>query len=158
MKPQTYDKIISELKVDEGCKLIKYLDSEGHLTIGYGTLITNMDEKELHYLGCHSIDDVQVITQAHAEWLLMRRFNYTLAELREKVPIFDSMPDTVQEALANMAYNMGVPRLLGFKKMLAALKEHRWIKAGNEAEDSVWFTQVGNRGPRIVAKLMDPAY
>ena len=52
------------------------------------------------------------------------------AEIRAKLPAFDSWPDTVQEAVFDIAFNCGVAGLLGFHRMLAAVAQHDWQTAG----------------------------
>ena len=48
------------------------------------------------------------------------------------------------------AYNMGVPRLMGFKRMLAAVERGDWPRAKVEALDSKWAEQVPNRAAKVV--------
>ena len=50
--------------------------------------------------------------------------------------------------LAALAYNMGMPRLLGFKKMIDALKRRDFADAANELLCSKYAGQVGERAVR----------
>ena len=59
------------------------------------------------------------------------------------------MPEPAQRALANMAFNLGVPRLSQFKNMLSALEKGDYNVAAKEALDSNWAKQVGDRANRI---------
>jgi len=59
------------------------------------------------------------------------------------------MNDTRQNALANMAFQLGLDKLLKFKKTLDLLKTGRWDDAANEALDSDWARQVPNRAKRV---------
>lgn len=52
-------------------------------------------------------------------------------------------------ALANMAFNLGIPRLLEFQNTLQALKDGRWDDAAVEALNSRWAKEVGDRAKRI---------
>ena len=127
--------VVRDLCRDEGFRSSAYQDSEGFWTIGYGTLI---DER----LGAG-------ITEAEAQILLRNRVVSATVELDQKLSWWVSLPDNVRIAVANMAFNLGVPRLLKFEKMISALREQRWDAAANEALDSKWARQVGARAQRI---------
>ena len=47
-------------------------------------------------------------------------------------------------------FNLGMAKFLGFKKMLKAIKEKDWERAGDEMEDSKWYLQVGQRARELV--------
>ena len=66
---------------------------------------------------------------------------------------WDTFPGEVQEILINMTFNMGKSRLMKFKKMNAALKEHDWQEAAKEGRDSRWYKQVTNRAERLMVRL-----
>ena len=131
--------IIDDLKLDEGFSSKPYRDTEGLLTIGYGTLIEGG------------------ITKEEAELLLRHRLMGQAAELLRIRPDVAKMPDQVQRAIINMAYNLGVPRLMQFKKMWAALDAGDYGAAADEAEDSRWHRQVGTRGERVVSWIRSAA-
>lgn len=120
---------------DEGFKESAYQDSEGYWTIGIGRLI---DERR-----------GGKITSDEAKYLLANDIMTALRELDRNIPWWRSAPDNVQRGLANMAFNLGWPRLRGFKRMLAALKARDYQKTADEALDSKWATQVGPRAERI---------
>lgn len=71
------------------------------------------------------------------------------ADARRALPGYDAAPEAVQRALANMAFNLGLPRLLGFRRLLAALEAGDYAAAAREALDSRWAEQVGLRAVRI---------
>ena len=76
-----------------------------------------------------------------------------VADTLRLVHCFDAMDEPRQEALVEMAFNLGYSRLSGFKRMLAAIMEFDWERAAFEAKCSKWYRQVGKRGERIVATL-----
>lgn len=55
--------------------------------------------------------------------------------------------------LINMAFNMGVPRLLKFVRMLGAVKLGRYSEAAAEMLDSAWARQVGARAHRLATQM-----
>ncbi len=132
------DALTEDLKRDEGFVAHAYQDSEGYWTIGYGRLI---DER----LGGG-------ITKLEAEVLLLNDVGNSLADLDRALPWWRGVSPAWQRGLGNMAFNLGLPRLLGFKKMLAALEAGDGALAADEAKDSKWARQqVGDRANRIAA-------
>ena len=69
---------------------------------------------------------------------------------------FNDLPDSVQDALINLSFNMGIARLLQFKRMLLALKNKHWIKAADELLDSRYATQVGQRALDVAEMIRYP--
>ena len=126
--------ILDDLRRDEELRLEVYTDSVGKKTIGYG----------------HNLDD-RGISENIAELILQEDFTIALTELRTKFPWIKSLPSSQQRGLVNMAFNLGLPKLRKFKKMLAALKSGNGDRAAAEAIDSKWAKQVGKRAWRIAA-------
>ena len=52
-----------------------------------------------------------------------------------------------------MAFNMGLPRLKKFKKMLTAINMKDYVKASEEGLDSRWAKQVYNRAHRLMDRM-----
>lgn len=107
----------------------------GKLTLGYGI---NIEEG---------------ITEDEAQWLLKQRLLVAYNELRTTDFWYKVNTDARQLALIDMCYNLGLPKLLGFKKMIAAIQVQDWAKAADEALDSLWARQVGIRAERIAEML-----
>jgi lysozyme len=127
---------IEALKVDllrdEGCKLKPYVDTVGKVTVGIGRNLTDNG-----------------ITLEEARHLLENDITAVIVELDRVLPWWRAMPEPKGRALANMAFNLGLPRLLKFSKMLTALECGEWDMAADEALDSNWAKQVGERAERI---------
>ncbi len=126
--------ILSDLRRDEGLKLSLYRDTEGKLTIGYG----------------HNLSDVGISLRC-AEFLLEDDFATASNELDNELPWWKNLNKSHRRGLVNMAFNLGLPKLLKFKKMLSALRQHKGELAATEALDSKWAKQVGARAWRIAA-------
>lgn len=123
------------IKKHEGLRLKPYLDTVGKLTIGYG----------------RNIDDLG-ITLEEAEFLLQN----DLKRCRQQLAPFSwyvNQPKNVQDALLNMCFNIGISRLLGFRKMIVALTVKDYTKAAIEALDSKWATQVGQRAKDVALMI-----
>lgn len=129
------DQIKADLIRDERMVLHAYEDSRGYLTIGCGRLI----DKRLG----------GGITEPEAHFLLENDIVRCMAELDGLWPWWRQMSDGRQRALCNMIFNMGAPRLVGFRNMIAALRDGEYEKAAHEAFQSNWSGQVGQRANRI---------
>lgn len=128
-----YDDLVKSLERHEGLSLKPYRDTQGILTIGYGL---NIDEG---------------ITQAEAEWLLKNRCLGAIQTCRAVIKNYDALSEARKMAFANMAYNLGAPRLAGFKNMLEAIAEGDFKKASADMLDSLWAKQVGARATELAA-------
>ena len=54
-----------------------------------------------------------------------------------------------------MCFNLGYPRLSGFKNFLGALKNEDWEIAAIEMLDSKWAGQVGPRATRLRDRVLE---
>ena len=110
---------------------------KGYLTIGVGiNLSDGLSEEEI-------------------DFLLESRITRATSEFDRAVPDWREHSDGVQRALVNMAFNMGLPRLLKFKKMWAALAVKDYPEAAKEALDSRWATQVGARANALADEMRE---
>lgn len=119
--------LMATLKVHEGVKKYPYKCTAGKLTIGVGR---NLEDNGL------SPDEI--------EYLLLNDISRCHKELNKYV-WYTQASTGVQHALINMCFNLGITRLLGFKKMIAALMSKDYEQAAAEALDSRWAQQVGKR-------------
>ena len=78
-----------------------------------------------------------------------------LAALDAHVSWWRALPAAKQRVMINLVFNMGWGGVSGFRKFLAAMQAHDWQSAANELMSSQWWRQVGLRGPRVVARLLD---
>ena len=131
------EELIEEIKREEGFVPIVYLDGKGKKTIGYGTLLEDG------------------ISEAEAEMLLRHRLALMAEELeRSRVgEVYANLKADARRALLDMAYNMGVPGLLGFRKMWAALAEGDYERAAEEALDSVYARDLPARAGRVAERM-----
>jgi len=68
---------------------------------------------------------------------------------------YTDQPDDVKAALMNMCFNLGLTRLLGFRKMISALIDKDYARAANEAIKSKWATQVGQRAMDVALMIRE---
>lgn len=129
--------LLAELIRDEAERLKPYTDTVGKLTIGIGRNLSDrgISTEESRYLWNNDIDEVEkTLDRAFGWWR-------TLTEARQRV-------------LVNMCFNLGLSRLLLFRKTLTAIHDGNYAEAAREMLESKWAQQVGARAERL-AKLME---
>lgn len=132
------DLLVEELERDEGKKNFPYRDTEGLLTIGVGRNIQQ----------CGISDD-------EIAYLLKNNIAEVAADLDRSLPWWRNISEERQRVLANMCFNMGIDRLLGFKNMLAATQSGDYKTAASEMMDSQWAKQVGDRAKRLEQMMQE---
>ncbi len=91
---------------------------------------------------------------AEAEFLFENDLKRTQRELC-RCDWYTMQPPGVRAALQNMCFNLGLPRLLSFKKMIAALEKKDYLLASIEALNSKWAKQVGQRSKDIALVISE---
>ncbi|MEE9356610.1 MAG: glycoside hydrolase family protein [Methylococcaceae bacterium] len=134
------EKLIKDLKREEGVVLHAYNDHLGFTTIGVGRLI---DKRRG---GGISISE--------AEYLLGNDIYLAERELDVNLIFYKRLDETRQRALCNMCFQLGIGGLLKFRKMLVAIAAEDWPEAYNQALDSVWATQTPARAMRVASMLL----
>jgi lysozyme len=64
-----------------------------------------------------------------------------------------SLNNTRRGVLINMLFNMGLPKVMKFKKMLAAISDSAWNRASAEMLNSKWARQVGKRSTYLAGLM-----
>ena len=136
----------------EGIVLEPYRDSLGISTIGIGRNLEDrgITDGELDYIG-KTMEEVleKGLTEEEAYYLCMNDIAIVEKELLDRKPIVNQLNDVRQMVLVDMAFNMGVPRLMKFKNMWAAIETEDYALACEEMIDSRWANQVGNRAMKL---------
>jgi lysozyme len=136
MTPDDFSKLREAVKLDEGLRLTPYIDTVGKMTIGYGRNLTDTG-----------------IRQSEAAVMLENDLNDTVANLTQAHPLVLTLSATRQIVLANMAFNLGLPRLNRFTKLWEAIGKGDFTAAAKEMLASTWATQVGLRAARLAAEM-----
>ncbi|WP_175994556.1 glycoside hydrolase family protein [Burkholderia vietnamiensis] len=134
------DLMDKELRRDEGVRYVRYLDSRGIPTTGVGH---NLSAAPLPAEWSFPLNDTQV------NQLLNHDLAVTLAGLDLHLPWWRKLDEVRQRVIANMAFNMGVDKLLGFKNTLAAVQRGAYAVAAAGMKASRWYSQVGQRAVRL---------
>ena len=93
------------------------------------------------------------ITEDEALYLLKNDINRCVTDVGRNIPEWKKHNECRQNVLIELCFNIGINRLLGFKKMLAALQKNDYATAADEMLDSKWAAQVGNRA-KTMALMM----
>ncbi len=139
----TTAQLIGDIARDEGCRLHAYpdpLSGAAPWTCGYGCTGAGIDART-------------VWTQAQADAALAARVHALQGELDQALPWWRRLDDARQDVLVNMAYNLGLAGLLGFRSMLAACEAGRFGEAGRDMLRSAWARQVHGRALRLAAQM-----
>lgn len=141
------DKLVEELIKDEGYEYEIYLDHLGYPTFGVGHLVLEKDEEHGKPVGT-PVSEERILE------CLNNDIDIVCNELNKNMSWWKELDDVRQRVLANMAFNLGLPRLSKFVKFLTAVQDSDWEKASEEMMDSKWATQVGNRAVRLKEKML----
>lgn len=142
------DKLIQELILDEGYKYETYEDHLGFLTLGVGHLVLDTDPEINKPVGT-PVSEERVLE------CLNNDIETVCDELNRNMPWWKELSDEKMRVLANMCFNLGITRLLKFRKFLAALESGDFETAGEEMMDSKWATQVGARATRLQRRIKE---
>ena len=150
--PSSTTDLKSRLMQSEGFRESSYFDPPNQRvvkSVGYGFNLSRPDATGLFKSLGLNVRQVyngsQKLTQKQAEFLLDAAIKVAISDANSTIPNLSSHPIPVQEAIMDMAYNMGVATLGKFKKMIAAINAKNYKKAADEMLDSTWSKQVGRR-------------
>lgn len=128
-------KVKEWIKKCEGYSSLPYHDTVDKITIGWGR---NLDDNG--------------ISPDEAELMFENDFAKCISDLSRHA-WYLVQPQNVKDAMINMCFNLGINRLLGFKKMIEALTNNDYTNASLEALNSKWAIQVGQRAKDIALMI-----
>lgn len=135
--------LTEQLKRHEGVRLHAYRDIAGYLTIGAGR---NIDSD-----GGLGLSDDEI------DYLLKNDISRCFREL-EPFGWFSSLDLVRQDALVNMCFNLGLTKLLHFRRLIESIKNQDFETAAAEALNSRWATQVGARAVEVSEMIRTGLY
>ena len=133
--------LLNQLRRHEGLRLDAYKCSEGYLTIGFGRNL-----------------ETNGISEAEAEFMLMNDLVACESELKDE-GWYNQLDETRRAVVLNMAFNLGKPTLLKFKKFIGALSDDDYETAskemvtGSNGGESKWASQVGKRAYELADQM-----
>lgn len=133
------DKLLQQLKRDEGFVDHAYQDHLGYWTIGIGRLIDGRRGGR--------------ITEEEALYLLNNDVERFEKEVDKALPWVKNLDEARKGVILNMAFNLGIQGLLGFKNTLAKVQAGEYAEAAKNMLASKWAYQVGNRAIRLAKQM-----
>lgn len=133
------ENIIRSLRGEEGEVLSEYKDHLGYSTIGVGRLIDKRKGGG--------------ITTEEAAYLLGNDVDKVTAQLDKRLPWWTKLDEARQGVLVNMAFQMGIDGLLGFKNTLNMIKAGQYESAARGMLQSKWAQQTPSRAKRMAEQM-----
>jgi len=134
------DRIINLIAGHEGYRCMPYLDTKNILTVGIGYNLEsnplNLSPDKIAQIKKHGIGEVE------AKCLLLQMLEILAHDLAGKLDWWSKLNLARQAVFLDMAYNMGIPRLMKFKNTLACAKSNDFFGAANQMLHSKWAVQV----------------
>lgn len=131
----------AQLKRDEGEVLHAYQDTLGFWTIGIGILVDKRKGGGLR--------------PEESEFIFRNRLKLIDAELNDRLPWITKLDPARRGVLVNMAFQMGVSGLLGFKNTLALIEGGKYQEAAKAMLESKWAKQTPARANRLSRQMAD---
>ena len=138
------ERLIEQLKVHESVEAFGYYCTANKLTIGVGR---NIDK-----------DGGLGLSEDEIDLLLKNDIDRCRKELSKTFSWFDGLDSVRQDAMCNLHFNLGLTRLLKFKKALGYMASSDFYMAADEFLDSQWKNQVGNRAIEVTDQIRDGEY
>ncbi len=136
-----------ELADDEGRRGKVYDDATGRLIVPGSHVIGHPSIGVGRALDVHGLDDTEI------DFLFTADVYATERELG-KLVWWQRLTPVRQGVIVNMAFNMGVGGLLGFRHMIAAIERGDYEAAALEMLRSRWAQQVqASRRDRLIAQM-----
>ncbi len=145
MKIEHHPLAVAQLKRHEGLRLVPYRCPAGFLTVGYGH---NIDANPVPNLGP---DDR--ISEVEAGKILELDMRSCGMALDRALPDWRALSEPRQAVLLNMAVNLGVRGLLGFRKAVAAIRAGDFETASREMLNSKWSRDVKGRALELAEQM-----
>ena len=130
------DSLEDQLIDHEGLELKPYHCTADKLTIGVGRNIQDRG-----------------ITEDEARYLLKNDIKIVEDELLTRQPVVAGLDSVRQRVLVDMGFNLGLPILMKFQNMWAAIEDEDYHEAARQMMDSRWADQVGRRAERLAQAM-----
>jgi lysozyme len=129
----------SQLLREEGAESCAYQDSLGYWTIGVGRLI---DSRKGGGLSSDEID-----------FLLENDIKKITEQIHKFLPWVSKLNEPRQAVMLQMAFQMGIRGLLGFKRTLGSIEDGQFAEAADEMLQSEWAKQTPERANRLAQQM-----
>jgi GH24 family phage-related lysozyme (muramidase) len=169
-RPKWFEQVRMDLRRHEGFRLYAYPDPLSHLAqehrhepwgeVPAREILNRIgaDEKTglpwtVGYGFTKGVTPDTEMSQEEANIRLDKEIQSRVAGLTDLVSSWEYMPVFASSTLMNLDYNMGIKTLAQFGPTLDLIRRHEYAEAGRRLTHSKWYTQVGDRGKELVARL-----
>lgn len=143
--------LIESIKIHEGFSARIYKDSVGKPTVGYGFLVAALSPDELKLNG----GKIEPMSREVAEKIL----NLKVAKLQRRVleclPWLSSKTQSIQDTILEMAYQLGLAGLMGFRHTLSCIEAGDYAQAARNLRASLLYRQTPRRVEGYIRGLRD---
>ncbi|WP_086254429.1 glycoside hydrolase family protein [Campylobacter vicugnae] len=143
--------LIESIKVNEGFRANIYQCTAGVDTIGYGFNVNYLEEDELAL----NNGVVEPMSRKVADKILELKLEKLKAALIREFSWVEQKPVIVQEALLEMAYQLGIPKMKSFSQTLTYIKESNYQQAAINLRKSKWAQQTPRRVENLIRSLQN---
>ena len=133
--------LIENIKAHEGYRREIYKDSVGKATVGYGFLVAALSPDELKLNG----GKTEPMSREVAEKILNLKVSKLKKRLFQCLPWLESKPQNVQDVLTEMAYQLGLAGLMGFRHTLSCIEAGDYAQAAKNLKASLLYRQTPKR-------------
>ncbi len=139
----SFSSLSKRIKTNEGFRNKIYKDQLGKKTIGYGHLIKTKDNF--------------IINKKYSKKILLKVFN---KDLKKAIIDFKknyrhkNMPKKTQEVIIEMIFQLGIKKVLKFKKFNKSIIEKEKYLAAFEMMNSLWYLQTPKRVHKLILILL----
>jgi GH24 family phage-related lysozyme (muramidase) len=137
------------IQAHEGWESKVYRDTMGIPTIGVGFNLLNPNAKQL-CAACGADYDALLagtacLTETQIAYLYQQMAITVLEWMTAILPALFTYTQNRQIALLDMGYNLGPARFREFRQMISAILAGDWAHASEQALQSAWAREVGDR-------------
>ena len=138
-----FNRISNRIKANEGFKSSVYRDQLGNQTIGYGHLVYSKD--------------IFFVKKRYPKKTLLGVFCNDLKKAVsdfKKYYNYKTLPDSSQEVIIEMVFQLGIKKVLKFKKFNFYIKKKQLYLASLEMMKSRWYQQTPKRVDKLISILL----
>lgn len=143
--------LIENIKTHEGLRDRIYKDSVGKPTVGYGFLVAALSLDELKFNG----GKAEPMSKEVAEKILNLKVSKLKKRLFQCLPWLESKSQGVQDTLIEMAYQLGLAGLMGFRHTLGCIEAGDYAQAARNLRASLLYRQTPKRVEGYIRGLRD---
>nr|WP_314378055.1 glycoside hydrolase family protein [uncultured Campylobacter sp.]DAR77999.1 MAG TPA: lysozyme [Caudoviricetes sp.] len=133
--------LLENIKAHEGFRDHIYKDSVGKPTVGYGFLVAALSPDELKLNG----GKTEPMSKEVAEKILNLKVTKLQKRVLECLPWLSSKPQSIQDTILEMAYQLGLAGLLGFRHTLGCIEAGDYAQAAKNLRASLLYRQTPKR-------------